>query len=403
MIDKRKLKLHLIVITLFFLVVSCNQGTGPNVNSAEELSGEDIVVKDSVLEAEIPLLTDADIDNAILEISNPENIIETVGIEDSLEVSLNSEEVDHSSSEELLPQVTAPGAKGFVCFIRFDPSVTGKWKLLRHNQQTDITQAIYGGTREIESVACSPDGNTLYFTLMGGSDTEVYRYIVGTSLTILTTDTIMQLDVSVSRDGNRVAWVDVAPSGRHIVRIRTYTSPSTFTDQYLSNIYSQKDASVTGDGNYVGFIRERPGLTNIAVVYNIVSNTYTNWHFSASDLGDISVADSAAKIAWKQQVGAGTTQRLYTKTSPGAVNVIKASSVNGIHHPHMAANGDYVTYGIKISGSWDVFYKKLSTNQTYVAHSSVAPVSFYAPYWQWQFSSTCIFGTGQFGTCTFGP
>lgn len=401
MIDKKNLKLYFIVCALFLFIVSCNQDSGPVPTT--EVPPEVEIVEN--LDNEIPLITDIDIENAVLEIDTAETEREIAGLVATNELNETPEEIDLSAVEtiELAPQVVVSGAQGSVCYVRNNPGVDQR--IYVHDQVADTKTLVLLGSasQPIESVACSPDGQTIVFARPQATapfDYEIYRYTIGGTVTQLTSDPVQNYDVSMDRTGKKIAWVNVV-AGKHIIKMRTYTTSTAFTTLTLTSTFSQEDPSMSGDGDYLTFVRRRPGVTDLIMVYNVVPNNLTTWFAANNEISDPSIADGAAKVAWRQVAPAFT--KISTRTSPAGSVTTAVGNVNGIQHPHLAANGDYVTYGIMRNGSWDVFTRRLSTNELRASFGAIGPREIIYPYWQWSGSTSCVLGTGILGTCTLGP
>jgi Tol biopolymer transport system component len=146
--------------------------------------------------------------------------------------------IESSDTEsELSSQAVLADTTGFVTYIRNDSASTQPWQIYRYDQASNKSLKVFEGTREIQSVTISGDGNTVLATMRvtttAGSPFDVFKFeITPKSTTQLTNTTTDENDASISADGLAMVWQGVN-SGRATVYIRQYTG-TTFTQSFLS-------------------------------------------------------------------------------------------------------------------------------------------------------------------------
>lgn len=361
-------RLIVLLAAVFLLLAAC---AGP---SSEVPPGPE--------ETAVALFTDSDIDGAVPEVA--ESTEELVGTDEG--DAPEGEELDLPGSEDALTtQAVLPGASGFIAYIRHDPSSATPWQLWQANQVTDAKTQVYAGAREIDSVAVTSDGKTFVVAMKrstSSSDFEVYRLTLGsTSLTRLTVTDTPEKNVSMSADGSTLAWIGVnAATGKRTVFMRVYSGAS-FTDTILSSTVNQVEASVSGDGNFIALVRQLSGKNQV-MRYSRTANSYLTVASSDVTIARFrhpSPSNGGTKVAWLEVRSTGQQVRVKTISSGATANVVSAAS---IEHPHLTADGNFLTYGLLQNNSWRVLTRNLSTAQVATAVSSASPVNNYAPYWQ---------------------
>jgi hypothetical protein len=74
--------------------------------------------------------------------------------------------VENSNFEsELSSQAVLANTTGFIVYIRNNPASTPPWQIYRYDQAGNQSLKVFEGTREIQSVAISGDGNTVLATM----------------------------------------------------------------------------------------------------------------------------------------------------------------------------------------------------------------------------------------------
>ncbi len=87
------------------------------------------------------LITDADLDDALLQVAATE--IEVEGVETGSVP--DGAEVNSSTDAQLSSQAVLPGATGYITYIRVLSGTTKTWQLWLSNQSTDRSTLVYQG------------------------------------------------------------------------------------------------------------------------------------------------------------------------------------------------------------------------------------------------------------------
>ncbi len=350
-------------------------------------------------ENEVAAFGDTDLDKAV----NKEGV---VGVLAPSEERIDESEVPFEpnptepevSSEELAAQAVLPGGTGFSAFGFYVPDNAARpWNIFRHDEVTDTRKLIYGGLREVSSVAISGDGSTVIATIREttdpNSDFEVFEFNVAANTTSqLTNTTGSESDVSMSVLGASYVWEGdgATPGLRSIFLRNNLATPITTVTLSTANSLSQRQPSITHDGKFIVATRNgRPDVTRL-VIYDIALNSYTSALYTNAVLKHPSLSNDSKKLAWYQPVvvGGGTSHRVYTLdlTTVGATPVLAISSGSVIDHPFMTSDGHYLTYTLQVSASLSTFYARdLRTNaqvQPVALNATVTRATFIAPYWQ---------------------
>jgi Subtilase family len=165
-------------------------------------------------------------------------------------------------------------------------------------------------------------------------------------------------------------------------------SPATTTT--LSPTVNQTQPSISNDGRYIALIR-RVAVTNnyLVTLYNRTANTYSNIRQATSVLEHPSASNYGEKVAWLEKVG--SSNRINVRDIQAAITTQILSTTNVLNHPHLAADGNYLTFAQQVSGKFAVYIRNLTTNQQVVAVTS--SVNNTAPYWQFPAPVTQLLGS----------
>jgi Tol biopolymer transport system component len=387
-----------VVVLLLVFVSACFQPPPPSPEVTPKLpeAEETPLLNDTNIDQATDDLGDAEIDGATDDLGNADSLEGEV--DDSAGVNLDAETATESPSTDLTAQAVLPGGKGFVVYVwNSSNSATSPWRIYRHNAATDVTTLVYGGLRQISSVAVSGDGNTLLVSMKEttdpASDFEIYQIALSPlSVTQLTSNTGEDTNVSMSGNGSFYVWEgDSANAGLRNVFLRTNTAtPATTTA--LAPTLNSTQPSITNDGRFIALVRRSTTNAYQIFVYNRTTNVYTLRVSSGSVIEHPSVSNYAEKVAWLMKVSA-TSNRIYTRdllapsTTPSVI-VINTSSV--LDHPHLSADGNYLSYAQQVSGRFVVYNRNLTTNQQVLPVSTTASLT--APYWQLSTPTTATIG-----------
>ena len=117
----------------------------------------------------VALFGDADFDAATLALPAALTILEGSELGDLS--GLTETDAFAAVTGEVGASAVLPNAYGRVAFIRNNPALAGNpWMVYLMDQATDTTTAVYGGQREVQSVATSEDGDTFLVAMRRTSD-----------------------------------------------------------------------------------------------------------------------------------------------------------------------------------------------------------------------------------------
>ena len=291
-----------------------------------------------------------------------------------------------------------PDTAGVIAFIRHDPNhAATPWMLYLMDQASGELSYVYGGRREIDSVAVSADGDTLVASLRLQPDTssnfQVFRATRSTgSVERITDTTSHERNVSVSADGAVVVWEGMIGDDRPAVFVREANAVVLLTAPH-----AQLQPSVSGNGRFIGLVRVLPSGNQRLLRYDRSDNTYLDLSQSGSrrvTLAHPSVSDDGERVAFLElESRAGPPRRqaqqwqrvryldLLNQTVTN-VAVAEITEAPVIGHPHLARDGDHLTYAWREPNASSLFVHRISTTTTQRIVSSPHPISNLAPYWQ---------------------
>ena len=283
---------------------------------------------------------------------------------------------------DIAPQAVLADAGGYIVYVRHDPGSSTPWQVYLADQVTNVRTRIYKGTREIQSVAISLDGNRIVMAMQvtaGSSNFEVYALTRSTgAVTRLTNTSHPETNVSVSASGATIVWEGRSAAGQRAIILRQ-ESGTSFTESALSSTYEQFQPSMSGNGAYVAFIRHVSSEYHV-MRYQLQSSAYLTVTKSSNHLEHPSVSNDGNKVAWLEH--RSTDDRARVRTISAASTVTAVSSSSGIQHPHLTSDGAFITYGRLRSDSWNIYTKNLSTGKVARTAGSSLPRHEYTPYWQ---------------------
>jgi hypothetical protein len=285
--------------------------------------------------------------------------------------------------DELSSQAVLANTTGFIVYVRNDPASTQPWQIYRYDQAGNKSLKVFEGTREIQSVAISGDGNTVLATMRAtttaGSPFDVFRFVITPKVTTqLTNTTTDEKDVSISADGLIMVWQGVN-SSRATVFVRQYTG-TTFTQSFLNVTAPQVQPSVSGDGSFIALIRQITSTNSYRVLtFKRSDGTYTTITSSTTLLENPSVSNGGTKVVWLQNAVTDII-RLKDIAANTTTNIV--SSTAGLEHPFITATGKHLTYSQFVNNTWNVRVRDLSTNTVTSSTGSVSPITNKGAYWQ---------------------
>jgi FG-GAP repeat len=338
------------------------------------------------------LFTDQDIEKAPLQLSS--EVFQLSGTE--LNESANGVELPAlgDTSGDLTAQAVLPGASGFIYYIEKDPnSTTSPWRVNRYDQSSDTSLRIYSGTREVQAVAGSVDGNIVVLSLREAvtppNDFELYRFILNPkSIQRLTSNAVDDTNVSMSANALKVVW-EQPVAGIATIFVRSYTSATStsgFTESSLTNTLPQRQPSVSGNGQFITFVRDLSNNTDRVYRFDSSTSVYLTVFSSTGtetlEHPSITNDGNAVFYLWKRS----TKDNIMRKTlSSGTYQSVVSANPTNLEHPFVTADGQFVTYGLKEgtpTASFKLYTKNLTTNQILRNTNPTAPLSHLGMMWQ---------------------
>jgi Bacterial Ig-like domain len=330
---------------------------------------------------ETPLLTDADIDHAVLQLATETK--EVVGLEEGEALGGTELPALADLGSGLSTQAVLTGSSGFVYYLSYEFAFNSPtiYSVYRHNQQTDVVTPIYSGTREIQSVAGSDDGNAIVMsmrqTTSTSSDLELFFIAfdgAGATIYQLTSDTIDNTNVSMSA-GARFIVNEESVSGLASIMLRTRQDVAFYTKVVLSNTLPQRQPSISRNGQFITLVRDLANGSDQILRYNTATNGYASIATSTAVLEYPSISEKGNKILWLQN---GTTDVAILRDTVAATTQTVLSS-SYIGHPSLAGDGLFMAY----SNGSNIVTKQLVSGVTQAITGGRFDIAtYFGPMWQ---------------------
>ena len=352
------------------MLAACYQSEVPTGNNTPN----------TVLE-ELPLITDTDIDKAILEEDGSLTAIEAQEDEPFAE----GEEIDLIGLNDPLPEVSETelstqaikDGSGFMTYVFHNESNEKPWKIIRVNMKNGKKSKIYEGKKEINSVAVSGDGQKFIFAMKNAGNYEVYRLTLPNGLKRITNTNYSESHVSMSADGNTFVWQGKTGSTQGI-----YLKEGN-SRGFLSVATQQIQPSVSANGKIVAFVRKLNNGNEAVMLYNKLTGKYRKVFEAASGhkVKNPSVANGADKVLW---LHVGNKDILKLKKLDGKVRNILSQPSGSLAHPNMTANGKFVSYSTRQNDGLNVQIKNIGSGLiTSITGNASATKENFGSYWQY--------------------
>jgi WD40-like Beta Propeller Repeat len=341
-----------------------------------------------------PIFTDRDIDNAISSIATQVEVIPATNVTESLVMPSEGQALPslNPNTGSLGTQAVLPNTKGFIFYIRHDPALVYPWRIQRVSQETGVIETLYGGAREIQSVASSADGTIFVASMKVDSDYfDVLHFDRNASrITTITNETnTNHTDVSMSADSLVFSWQKTF-NGVSSIIFRIYTNADiysgTFTEKMLSYPIPARQPSLSGNGKFLTYIHDRPGGKDQIWRYDLANNVYTAIFSSASTLEHPSITNDGSKMMFL--ASDSLARRIYIFNLSNNTLQQSAYSTKTIEHPFMTSDGKYMTYGYSSQvpsanpTAMTVYVKEIATGQVAVVRYASSSVSQKGMTWQ---------------------
>jgi hypothetical protein len=346
---KRTFQLYSFIACLILLLASCTQQPLPSSNQSSDPPA---------------LFTDAAIDNAELQLATGQ---ETLRGSDDGESRGSSDLATLESN--FTTQAVLPNTRGFVYYFQEDPtSTTQPFSIFRHDQNSDVTTRIYGGRRELQSVAGSLDGNTVFVsmreTTTPTSDFEIFRLRISPArVQQLTGNSSNDTNVSASNTALRVVW-EQEVAGKATIFLRTYddlNTNSNFSEVSLGRSEAQRQPSLSATGQFVVLVRALANGQSQVVRFDTQRGSYQTVVTSSALLEHPSITSAGTKVLFLQN--GSSSNDLVRLRDLGAATTQTVANAAIIEHPFLLADGKNFTFGLFQGSVLSVFVKDTVSGQ----------------------------------------
>lgn len=310
---------------------------------------------------------------------------ELKGSEDSI-LSGDFTEIDLSTTEEQLStQARLPNSTGYTFYISYNASAASPWSIWRHAHETDVSQKVYEGNREIDSVAGSLDGQLVAVSMRetsdASSDFELYRLNLSNNrVVVLTRNSVDDTKVSMDYDFSNLVWQ--APFNgistiyrRNFVRVYGNLERLAFSS-------NQHQANLTSNGRFLALVRDLPSREQALMIYDFGLNSYTMVHLvnAGVKIERPSVSDDMGMVAWLERTPTQDILRTRNLNDMTITTQLRVASQT-LKDPYLTSSGTFLTYSRSVNGSWKLYARDLSTNLTRVNQSAPANVMITSAHW----------------------
>ena len=369
----RKLVTYLSSLLLILVVlVACNQTN--KVNSE--------VIGDSDTSA---LFSINDLNNALATTISESIELPSVDLNNE-EINIEGDPAPEENDAELTSQAILPNVTGYLAYYRVNTAGT-TYQIWIADQATDIKTKVYSSSFAVQSVAVSGDGNWVAASIINSSGKyDIYLFDVAGGVMYQLTNSANKddLDVSMTADGSKIVYSSPTNAGLSKIRICDYDSTTnTCTISTLGASKNQRQASITGNGEYIVLVRDlNPGVRWRVVLYNVATNTYTIVVTRIEQLSDPSANHDGTLVMYLRD-RTSTIGKHIVRIKNLVTNVINnelSKPAPAVDHPHIVPMADYFTYRDIANGRYRAFTRNIATNQR--ASAQGGTWDYYQPYWQ---------------------
>ena len=317
-----------------------------------------------------------------------------------------------STGETTLLQAQASGLLpeeigGYACNVSHTPDDEMKWSINLYNLNNGLhsVKTIFSTNKNknIQSVACTPNGRYVLFSMRDNprGDYEIYSMdLTGTEVVQLTANDTDDVDVTMSENGLTRAWQSRLSDGRQAINLRTYSSPTDYSDRTLASASPFVQPSLSPNGDWLVLLQLKNNF--ILNRYNIKDNSWLSiksvprrikmYHPSISDDGN--------KIGWLER----TNQSLFfVKDIENNLAQIVLNIPTGISHPTITHDGKWLSYGVNDEQGGKTQLTYLETGETIQLGDSLSSGNRYlATNWMGRFVNESGESNGYGGCVTIG-
>lgn len=374
----------LLFLPLFLFLAACQQITSiqPNTGIETELDQTPIftdkildgIVKQStkiyINESLETLVTESNYISSDKKVSeeflNIESLIEDVEIEDAKITSLHT-------------QTTLVSSDGFIVYIAQNGIANEIW---RHDQSDDSQTLVYTGSRDIQSVAITLDGDTIAAVMdreattntFINQNTEVFAFKISTLDAQLQTVTGSdEADISISGDGKVWTWQGRNRiNNKQAIVYRIYDTNGNSLDYIVHNNYDIEQPSITQNGKLITFRKSRDGSYYadgtdrwVTYAYNIAIKKSFGLVVSKYPLGNPSLNNDGSKLLVERgrSIDDKRIVQLFDLIERKWLTPVFTVQNDSVH-AHLTADGLFAAYAKRTA--------KLNSNTRDISPSTVA-------------------------------
>jgi hypothetical protein len=315
--------------------------------------------------------------------------------------------------ETLESQAVLPGASGLVYYLVHNPNAAKTYSVVRYDQQTETKTVLYKGNCEIQSVAGTSSGvGSAVFVSMRepgncSSDFEIFRITSQTTVEQISTNSTDDTHVSVTRgiplcighscyDRDYImAWetgLRCLSCVKRGIQLRIKEGSTIKYKLFSKSGVDLTQPIISGNGKHVAYIQKQLSGSGQVVGFYILnpdSSVNGNGLIASNGSGLIkpsffapSISDDGKKVVYLTR---GTIAFPDTNYSIKLWSNFSTSNVvSGVpfSHPHLTADGNWLTYAQQVNNTFRIKTRNLLTNLDADASAPAGPVSHYAPFWQ---------------------
>lgn len=263
------------------------------------------------------------------------------------------------------------GAKvwGKVCNIVHTPNGSLKWSINQYDLATDTVETLFGvsNNRKIQSVACSPSGFGIVFSMKESlrGDYEIYILNPGEDESIyqVTNNNTDDVDVTADRNGSIIAWQQRLADGRQAILMSIENPDGGLPiTRSLASASPFVQPSLSANGKWMVFVQLRPSYFAV-MRYDIENKKYKEIRKIArrKRLFHPSISDDGNIIGWSEN--RNQNRYMVKNVSENTLTQV-LNNPNGIEHATIASTGDLVTYSINTDSKRQTLLTHLHTLET---------------------------------------
>ncbi|WP_157474226.1 hypothetical protein [Leucothrix mucor] len=367
----------LMLLTVCSILVGCVGQEGEPLSSKELPVSQSTLTEDSLLNASKSIAATQELSEVVVNDDLPED--EAVASVHSL------------ASAPLVGLKSSVGAYdvgGYACNVVSTPGEAYTWsiKLYNLNDSLQTERVIFGvnNNRNIQSVACTPDGSHALFSIreFARGDYEVYSIdLLTNEVTQLTDNDTDDVDVSMSVDGLVMAWQERLADGRQGITMRTYNADKTaFTQKGIASAVPFVQPSLSPNGEWLALVQLRPSRF-LALRYDVKNGGFSEIRAIArrKKLYHPSISDDGNIFSWVENA---KQNRFFIKDISGDVLTEYFNHEAGTEHPFLSFDGQWISYSINSDAGAKTYLTNISTGETSTIGTELAsPGRYLATSW----------------------